>query len=309
MQTLMQTAQSLPAAVPAALYPFTSHVLDRNGIGYHYVDEGQGEPVVMLHGNPTWSFYYRNLVGALKGSYRTVVPDHVGMGLSDKPNDDRYDYRLKSRVDDLEALLAHLGLNSGPKLTLVMHDWGGMIGMAYAARHAERIGRLVLMNTAAFHLPSDIGLPLALRAIRDTPLGAVAVRGFNAFSRIAAHVGAKRPKLTPAMRDAYCAPYHSWQSRIATLRFVQDIPLKTGDPSYATVTEAQDGLPLFRSTPTMFAWGMKDFVFSPKVLEHWRQHWPNAEVHTFADCGHYVLEDAATEVCALVEAFLSRNPL
>lgn len=300
---------TLPRAVPKALYPFTSHVLDRGGLAYHYLDEGVGEPVVMLHGNPTWSFYYRNLIQALKGSYRTVVPDHVGMGLSDKPNDDRYDYRLKSRVDDLEALIESLDLTQGPKLTLVMHDWGGMIGMAYAARHPERIGRLVLMNTAAFHLPSDMRLPLALRAIRDTPLGALAVRGFNAFSRTAAHVGAKRPKLNVQLRDAFCAPYHSWASRIATLRFVQDIPVNENDPSYATVTQAQTGLRLFRSTPAMFAWGMKDFVFSPKVLEHWRQHWPHAEVHSFADCGHYVLEDAAQEVCDLVKAFLARHPL
>ena len=300
---------ALPHDVPRVLYPFTSHTLDRSGLAYHYLDEGQGEPVVMLHGNPTWSFYYRNLVLALKDARRCIVPDHIGMGLSDKPDDDRYDYRLKSRVDDLEALLAHLNCDAGTKLTLVMHDWGGMIGMAYAARHPERIGRLVLMNTAAFHLPTDIRLPLALRAIRDTPFGALAVRGFNAFAFTAAHVAAKRPKMTPAMRKAYCAPYDSWSARIATLRFVQDIPLRPQDPSYATVSETQAALPLFRNTPTMFAWGMRDFVFSPRVLHHWRQHWPHAEVHTFADCGHYVLEDAAQDVCGLVKTFLAQHPV
>ncbi|MDX2020322.1 MAG: alpha/beta fold hydrolase [Deltaproteobacteria bacterium] len=298
-----------PASVPVTLYPFASHVLDRQGLTYHYVDEGQGEPVVMVHGNPTWSFYYRNLVLALKGQYRTVVPDHMGMGLSDKPGDARYDYRLKSRIDDLEALLLHLNLLQGPKLTLVMHDWGGMIGMGLAARHPERIGRLVLMNTAAFHLPSDMRLPLALRAIRNTPFGAVAVRGFNAFSRTAAHVGAKRPKLTHALRQAYCAPYDSWASRIATLRFVQDIPVTAQDPSYETVSQTEAALPQFAHTPAMFAWGMKDFVFTPQVLQHWRKRWPLAEVHTFADCGHYILEDAAAEVCALVQTFLARHPL
>lgn len=295
--------------MPASLYPFASHVLQRQGLAYHYVDEGQGDPVVMVHGNPTWSFYYRNLVQALKGQYRTIVPDHMGMGLSDKPGDDRYDYRLKSRIDDLEALLGHLGLLQGPKLTLVMHDWGGMIGMGLAARHPLRIGRLVLMNTAAFHLPSDMRLPLALRAIRNTPLGSVAVRGFNAFSRTAAHVGAKRPKLTRALRQAYCAPYNSWASRIATLRFVQDIPVHPGDPSYNTVSETEAALPAFAHKPIMFAWGMKDFVFTPQVLQEWRKRWPDAEVHSFADCGHYVLEDAAYEVCGLVKTFLARHPV
>lgn len=263
----------------------------------------------MVHGNPTWSFYYRNLVHALKDSYRTIVPDHIGMGLSDKPSDDRYDYRLKSRIDDLEALLQELGLLQGPKLSLVMHDWGGMIGMGLAARHPERIARLVLMNTAAFHLPSDMRLPVALRAIRNTPLGAVAVRGFNAFSRTAAHVGAKRPKLSRQLRQAYCAPYNSWRSRIATLKFVQDIPVLPSDPSYQSVSEIEAALPRFVHTPTMFAWGMKDFVFTPQVLQHWRTRWPSAEVHTFAECGHYVLEDAAREVCGLVKTFLARHPV
>src|SRR5205823_3246531 len=108
-------------------------------------------PVVMLHGNPTWSFYYRNLVLSLRDSYRTIVPDHIGCGLSDKPDDSRYRYTLESRVTDLEALLEHLGVTCD--ITLVVHDWGGMIGLAYAVRHPERIRRLVILNTGAFHLP------------------------------------------------------------------------------------------------------------------------------------------------------------
>src|SRR5262252_891927 len=107
-------------------YPFQSHFLDRNGIQYHYLDEGAGEPIVMLHGNPTWSFYYRRLVLALRDSYRTIVPDHVGSGLSDKPDDSRYAYTLTQRVQDLETLLEHLEVKSD--ITLVLHDWGGMIG-------------------------------------------------------------------------------------------------------------------------------------------------------------------------------------
>ncbi len=142
----MTSAEPSTVAVPAedtadprlrglapGLYPFRGHFLDLQGIRLHYLDEGRGEPVVMVHGNPTWSFYYRELVKALRDDYRVVVPDHVGCGLSDKPDDDRYDYTLDRRVADLEALLDHLGLTSD--LTLVLHDWGGMIGMAYASRH------------------------------------------------------------------------------------------------------------------------------------------------------------------------------
>ena len=112
---------------------------DSRGLRLHYIDEGEGEPVVMLHGNPSWSFLYRNLIDSLRGSHRVIVPDHIGCGLSEKPDDSRYTYTLQSRMDDLEDLLDHLGLDR--ELTLVLHDWGGMIGMAYAARHPERIAR------------------------------------------------------------------------------------------------------------------------------------------------------------------------
>ena len=144
---------------------------DRGGLKLHYIDEGSGEPVVMLHGNPTWSFYYRHLIDSLRGSYRVIVPDHIGCGLSDKPDDSRYTYTLASRVDDLERLLDHLGLDRD--LTLIMHDWGGMIGMAYAARHPERIARLVVSNTAAFHKPASKPLPRALAICRDSRAGGV----------------------------------------------------------------------------------------------------------------------------------------
>ena len=137
--------------------------LDRSGLNLHYLDEGQGEPVVMVHGNPTWSFYYRRLVERLSPAYRTVVPDHIGCGYSDKPDDARYAYTLASRVDDLEALLDDLGIDRN--VTLVMHDWGGMIGMTYAARHPERIARLVVMNTAAFHMPRDQVATLGSRGL------------------------------------------------------------------------------------------------------------------------------------------------
>src|SRR5665647_1997681 len=167
------------------LYPFTGHRLDLDGLSYHYLDEDAGEAVVMVHGNPSWSYYYRNLVLALRARYRCIVPDHIGCGLSDKPGDERYDYTLSRRVDDLERLIDSLCLTE--KLTLVLHDWGGMIGMAYAARNPERIGRLVLLNTAAFHLPKEKRFPLGLRICRDTLLGTLLVRGCNAFA-----VGASR---------------------------------------------------------------------------------------------------------------------
>ena len=290
-----------------SLYPFESHFLDLNGLKYHYLDEGSGDPVVMVHGNPSWSFYYRNLVSALKESYRTIVPDHIGCGLSDKPDDSDYPYTLKQRVDDLEALLDNLDIRKN--ITLVVHDWGGMIGMAYATRHPDRIARLVILNTGAFHLPKMKKLPLSLKICRDTPLGPFLVQGFNAFARGAAMVGCKRNPMKAELKDAYCSPYDSWNNRRATIRFVQDIPLNPGDPGYDIVSGVEAGLEQFSDRPMTICWGEKDFVFDGHFLAEWQRRFPKAEVHTFADCGHYILEDAADEVIPIIKEFLTGNPL
>jgi haloalkane dehalogenase len=284
----------------------TARFLDLGGLRLHYVDEGHGPPVVMVHGNPTWSFYFRGLIAGLRHDHRVIAPDHIGCGLSDKPPDERYDYTLARRVADLEALLDHLGLRDN--LTLVLHDWGGMIGMAFAHRHPERVRRLVVLNTAAFRMPAGKRLPWSLWLCRNTPLGPLFVRGLNAFSRAAVRWCSVRP-LSPEARAGYLAPYDSWKNRIAVLRFVQDIPLSPRDRSYALVKEVEEGLPRFRPVPTLFCWGEKDFVFDGHFLAEWRRHFPHAEVHSFPSAGHFVLEDAGAEVLALVHDFFRRHPL
>lgn len=286
-----------------ALLPFKRNFLDRNGHKLHYINEGQGEPVVMVHGNPSWSFYYRNLVSELSQSHQCIVPDHIGTGLSDKPDDAGYDYTLSNRIDDLEALLESLGILEN--ITLVVHDWGGMIGMGYAARHPERIKRLVFLNTAAFHLPNSKPFPLGLRICRDTLLGTVLVRGFNAFSSAASYVGVKRKPMPSEVRKAYVAPFNSWANRISTLRFVQDIPLKEGDRNYQLVSDIEASLAKFTQVPTLICWGLQDFVFDKHFLAVWRQKMPHAEIHEFADCGHYILEDAKDEVIGHIKQFMA----
>ncbi len=289
------------------IYPFHGNYLDLDGMRMHYLDEGRGDPVVMLHGNPSWSIYYRNLVIALRGSYRCIVPDHIGCGLSDKPQEDRYDYRLAHRVDDLERLLDHLEIDG--KVTLVLHDWGGMIGMVYALRHPERIKRFIILNTSAFGLPKTKRFPWALWLARNTGIGSILIRKFNAFSAAAARVGCKRHPMSRSLRAAYTAPYDSWDNRIATLRFVQDIPLQPGDPSYSVVRHVEEHVSLFQDIPMLVCWGMRDFVFDRHFLALWEAHFPEAEFHRFNDCGHYILEDAAGEVIPLVTQFLKKHPI
>lgn len=287
-------------------YPFESRFLDLDGIRMHYLDEGEGPPVVMVHGNPTWSYYYRHLVLALRDSHRVVVPDHVGCGLSDKPREDAYPYRLERRIEDLGRLIDHADLEE--KVTLVVHDWGGMIGMAWAARHPGRVERLVILNTAGFHLPAGKRMPRSLRLSRS-PLGAFLVRGLNLFCRGALRYCVTQRRLTAGERRAYLAPYDSWDHRLAVQRFIQDIPLRPADPGYDIVSEVQAGLEQFRDTPTLLLWGMRDFVFDPGYLVEWERRMPHARVHRYEGAGHYVLEDARDDVRSLVEAFVSEASL
>ncbi|MBL9038378.1 MAG: alpha/beta fold hydrolase [Archangium sp.] len=291
------------------LYPWQGRHLDvGQGVRMHYLDEGRGEPLVMLHGNPTWSFYWRNLVKGLSGSYRCLVPDHVGCGLSDKPADNKYTYVLDRRVTDLEAMLEQAGVTKD--ITLVVHDWGGMIGLAFATKHPERIKRIIALNTAGFGLPEGRSLPWQIAVVRRMPWFSVPVRGLNAFSRGANLTCSTRPgRMTPLVKRAYLAPYDSWANRIAVQRFVEDIPLVPGDPSWATVNEVSQKLGQFSKIPVLVCWGRRDFVFNDAFLAEWRKRLPNAEVHTFDDAGHYVLEDAHEEILPIVRDFLSKHPL
>ena len=291
---------------PEKLYPFESQWLDINGIRMHYLDEGPRDApmVLMVHGNPTWSFYYRNLVLALRDHYRCIVPDHIGCGLSDKPGDDRYSYTLARRISDLTTLMDHLK----PKtpIHMIVHDWGGMIGFGWAAERPGQIASMVVANTAAFPLPAEKKLPAALWLVRNTKLGALMVQGMNAFSGLAARVAFKKP-VSSDIRKAYTGPYDCWDNRIATLRFVQDIPLDEQDPGYKIVQDTEARLVDFAGKPCLLAWGEKDFVFDLHFLKKWKRIFPHAEVLSYPDCGHYIFEDAGQPLTQAVRDFLDSN--
>jgi len=291
--------------VPKSLYPFEGRYLDLAGLKYHYLDEGEGEPIVAVHGNPTWSFYYRELVKAFRDDHRVVVPDHIGCGLSDKPGDDGYDYTLQRRIDDLGVLMDHLGLSG---INLVVHDWGGAIGLGWAVRHPDRVARVVILNTAAFQLPDGKALPWQLWWVRNTPIGTLLVRGCNAFARGATRMAVTERRLRKEVRDAFCAPYDSWSNRIATLRFVQDIPLAPEDPAYAALAKTTESLHVFANHPIMICWGARDFVFDDHFLDQWRKTYPHADVHRFPNAGHYVMEDESDRILSLMRVFMENNP-
>ncbi|UCF39019.1 MAG: alpha/beta fold hydrolase [Acidobacteriota bacterium] len=288
-------------------YHFKSHFLKLGSSRMHYLDVGEGEPVLMVHGNPSWSFMYRRLARALSSAHRVIVPDHIGCGLSTKPSDDEYTYTMASRVSDLERLLDSLGVEEN--LTLVVHDWGGLIGLCMAVRRPERIRRIIVFNTAAFHLPAGKSLHWTLRYCRRSALAGLMIRGVNAFAVIASRVGCRQNPMTREIRKAYLAPYGNWADRIAVLRFVQDIPASPEDPAWGPIAETDRGLERLARVPMLICWGDRDFVFDGDFRDEWVRRFPDAELHRFSNAGHYVLEDVYEEILPLVEAFLERHPV
>jgi cis-3-alkyl-4-acyloxetan-2-one decarboxylase len=285
-----------------SLYPFRSNYLEIDSQRMHYLDEGRGETLLLVHGNPTWSFYWRNLVTALRDQFRLVVPDHVGCGLSDKPQ--RYEYCLTQHVQNLVSLVRELDLRA---ITLVAHDWGGAIGLGAALAEPQRFARFVLMNTAAFR---SRRIPLRIRICRTPVLGKLAVRGLNGFARAAIRMAVSHhERMTPLVRQGLLAPYDSWNNRIAVHEFVRDIPLSPRDRSYAMLTGIERRLPTLRGRPWQFIWGMQDWCFTPYFLERFLEFFPQAETHRLHDAGHYVVEDAHERIVPLMQQFFTKHPL
>jgi haloalkane dehalogenase len=280
-------------------YPFSPRTfVTPAGARMSYLDEGgdRDEAVLMLHGNPTWSYYYRHLVRALSPSLRCIVPDHIGMGASEKPSG--YAYTLATRIADAEALVAALGLK---RVHLVVHDWGGAIGFGFAARHPALIGRIVILNTAAF---AANRIPARIALCKLPGIGPLLVRGLNGFAGPAVWMAMHRRALSADEKRGYLWPYRSWADRVAVSAFVRDIPMQPSHPTWNTLAAVERGLAQFRDRPVLVYWGGRDFCFNDLFLERWRKLLPQARVNRIADAGHYVLDDAREEVVPAVNAFL-----
>ena len=288
----------MKSGIKLAEYPFIPRFMDSNGHRLAYLDEGKGPVVVMLHGNPSWSYLYRKVVRQLQGRYRCIVPDHLGCGFSDKPQE--ASYSLNMHIHNLEALLQGLGID---RCTLILHDWGGDIGMGWAVRHPAQVAAIVACNTAAF---ASTRMPWRIAMCRWPIFGPLALRGLNAFARAAIFMAVSK-KMRSEVAQGFLAPYDSWENRIALLRFVQDIPMNKEHPSWLTLAAIEAGLPLFAATPMLLCWGGADFCFDRHFYDEWRCRFPQAEAHYFTDAGHYLFEDALEDIAPLISRFLEHN--
>ncbi|MCO4753030.1 MAG: alpha/beta fold hydrolase [Bacteriovoracaceae bacterium] len=275
------------------LYPFKSNYLDTGAGSLHYVDEGEGDPILMVHGNPTWSFYYRGLANAFKGANRVVIPDHMGCGLSDLP--DGYEYTLENRINDLTTLVKFLDLKN---ITLIVHDWGGAIGFGLATRYPELIKKIVILNTAAF---VSERIPFRISLCKNKFFGDFLVRRLNGFAWPATFMTTTK-KLQDKVKKAYLLPYEGAANRVAVSEFVKDIPMDKSHRSYKTLKTIERELPNLKC-PKLILWGGKDFCFNDHFFTQWKNIYPDSFHKYYKDAGHYILEDEAEDVASTIQTF------
>lgn len=271
-------------------YPFKQNYMYAGKYRIHYIDEGEGPALIMLHACPMWSFFYRRFVKVFSKHFRVIVPDEVGYGLSDKPKD--YDYRLETHVDNLERLVNHLKLE---KVSFILHGWGGTIGTGFTVRHSQMVDKIIMMNSMAF---SGYKLPLRLSLCKLFPwIGKKLLVDFNLM-----FYGLN--KYSAEVKLGYMLPYMKPEDRIAIIRFINDIPCKPDDLSYESVIEVEHGLWMLREHKMCIIWAVKDWLYPEKYLHKWMNYCPDAKVHRVRNAGRFISEDAPDELIAIISGFL-----
>jgi haloalkane dehalogenase len=275
-------------------YPFESHHFEVAAGSLHYVDEGSGPLVVMVHGNPTWSFLYRKLIKRLRAEYRCIAIDHLGFGLSDKPKD--WSYRPEDHAANLAALIEGLGLKG---ITLVVQDWGGPIGLSYAVAHPENVARIIILNTWAWPVNRD-PYYIAFSAFLGGPIGRMLIRRYNFFARTLLRqlFGDKR-KLSSAAHEHYLRPLATPEDRKGCLVFPKEIMKST-----PWLDQLWHKISTLNGKPKLIVWGMGDIAFREKELKRWQCTFPEARSIRLSSVGHYLQEEAPDELAAAVVPFL-----
>jgi haloalkane dehalogenase len=278
-------------------YPFASHYFHTTAGKMHYVDEGNGEVIVMLHGNPAWSFLYRNLIKQLSPYYRCIAPDHIGFGLSDKPVD--WNYVPEEHAKNLTALIDHLGLKN---ITLVMGDWGGPLGMQFAVTHTENVARFVVTNTWAWPVNRDFHY-ISFSALMGGPIGRMLIRHFNFFVNSFMRVAfGDKNKLSEHAHQHYRNALPTAESRKGCYVFPRQIIAST-----PWLENLWNKITVLKDKPTLIVWGMKDVAFREKELKQWQKALPNSITLRLNTVGHFVPEEAPNELADAVEKFLKEQ--
>jgi haloalkane dehalogenase len=274
-------------------FDYEAHYTEVDGLRLHHVDEGTGDPVVCFHGEPTWSYLYRKMIGPLVGAgARVVAPDYPGFGRSDKPTDRDW-YSYERHVGYMTRLLARLDIENA---TVVVQDWGGPIGLRWAVENADRVARLVILNTGLFTAaakPSEAFLAWRNFAERnpDLPIGFVIQ-------------GATKTELPQEIVDAYEAPWPTPESKAGTAAFPLLVPLKPDDPGAAEMSAVADALSRWEK-PALVCFSDSDPIFTPKAGQRFVDAIPGArELRVIEGGAHFLQEDRGEQIAAEIASFL-----
>lgn len=278
-------------------YPFESRFMDLDPGRLHYVDEGEGRPLVMLHGNPTWSFVYRHLIAELSDDYRCIVPDYFGFGLSEKPRD--WSYRVRDHARVVETVLEELGVTDA---TLFLQDWGGPIGANYAANHPENVDSFVVMNSAMWPMNDALHVR-AFSGLMDTPIAGYLNRRYNVpVDWVMPSWFGDRSRLTPEIHRHYREPLADPDDRRGALTFTRELIGAT--PFLSELWERRRRV---AGTPALICWGMEGPLFRTQALGRWEALFPDARTVEFPTAGHFVQEEQGDRTVAAVRRFLSER--
>ncbi|MCP2044999.1 alpha/beta fold hydrolase [Pontibacter sp. HSC-36F09] len=275
------------------LYPFTHHTVQLQTGQMHYVDEGQGEPIVFVHGTPTWSFVWRQQIKALSRTHRCIAPDHLGFGLSDKPVD--FSYTPEAHAQNLEQLIDQLQLKD---ITLVVHDFGGPIGLNYALRHPENVKRLVILNTWMWSLENEKQM-MKISGFLNGSVGQFLYLNLGFSARMLLPKGYHQKRhLSKDVHHHYLKPLNNSRNRIGTWHFA--VALKEAGPWFASLWKQREKL---RAIPKLILWGEKDNLLPLHLLDKWQQAFPEAEVKRL-EAGHFVQEEKGGEITDMIKHFI-----
>ena len=291
-----QTTGARPEWVPETLYPFEDRYAEIGGARVHYVDEGSGPPLLLLHGNPTWSFLYREIVRGLRDRYRCIAVDYPGFGLSTAAPG--YGFTPAEHAGVVDQLVVQLDLQGA---TMMVQDWGGPIGFAVATRHPDRFAGFVIGNTWAWP-KSDPGTQVFSR-LMGGPIGGYLILRRNAFVERIIPSNVKRRELPAEVMDAYRGPFPTPESRRPMHVFPREI---LGSRPF--LAEIERGLPALRDRPALIVWPTKDVAFRDRERARWEELFPNHRTVTLEGAGHYIQEDAPEEIVAAIRDWAPSPP-
>jgi haloalkane dehalogenase len=286
------SATARPGWLDPRLFSYESRFADVAGARVHYVDEGEGPPLLLLHGNPTWSFLYRDVVRDLRDRFRCVAPDHPGFGLSTAPAG--YGFTPAEHAGVLEALVERLDLRD---VTMMVQDWGGPIGLAAATRRPDRYRAFVIGNTWAWPMTGNRGAAVFSR-IMGGPVGGLLITRRNVFVERILPGGVRRRRLPDAVMAAYRGPFPTPASRHPVHVFPREI-LR----SAPFLGEVERGLPALADRPALIVWPDRDVAFREGERRRWERVFPRHTTVILRGAGHYIQEDAPEEIAAAIRAW------